>query len=56
MRSDYPLVKASRRRSLYSVSELEHLLVYLCDLDYKIKTGGISNKLALEMFIMEICK
>lgn len=56
MRSDYPLVKASRRRSLYSVSELEHLLVYLCDLDLKIKTGGISNKLALEMFIMEICK
>ena len=40
MRSDYPLVKASRRRSLYSVSELEHLLVYLCDLDYKIKKRG----------------
>ena len=56
MRSDYPLVKASRRRALYSVGELERLLVFLCDLDLKIKTGGISNKLALEMCIMEICK
>ena len=32
------------------------LLMFLCDVDLKIKTGRISNKLALEMFIMEICK
>ena len=36
--------------------KLEEYLVLLCDLDHKIKRGKISNKLALEMFIMEICK
>ena len=42
----------------YSSSEdkLEGYLVLLSDLDYKIKRGKISNKLALEMFIMDICR
>lgn len=38
----------------YSEKKLESLLLSLCNLDYKIKTGKISNKLALEMFILEI--
>ena len=40
----------------FKEKELESFLVDLCDLDYKIKSGRISNKLALEMFIMEVCK
>ncbi len=40
----------------FKESELEGYLVLLCDLDYKIKRGKISNKLALEMFILNICK
>lgn len=55
-KSDFQLDKIFRRLDDYKVSQLEHLLVYLCDLDLSIKSGKIGNKLALEMFIMEICK
>ena len=42
----------------YSFKEsiLEDYLLLLGDLDYKIKSGKVSNKLALQVFIMEICK
>lgn len=42
----------------YSFKEkkLEEYILLLSDLDYKIKTGKISNKLALQVFIMELCK
>ena len=40
----------------YKERELEEYLVDICDMDYKIKTGKISNRLALEMIIMKICK
>ena len=56
LKSDFQLDKLARRTSSFSEKELEHLLVYLCDMDIKIKTGRIGNRLALEMFIMEICK
>ena len=55
-KSDFQLEKILRRYDKYKIGELEHLLVYLCDMDLKVKTGRIGNKLALEMFIMEICK
>ena len=55
-KSDFQLDKILRRFDNYKISELEHLLIYLCDMDLRIKTGKIGNKLALEMFIMEICK
>lgn len=55
-KSDFQLEKILRRYDKYKIGELEHLLIYLCDIDLKIKTGRIGNKLALEMFIMEICK
>lgn len=56
LKTDFQLDKLARRTSSYSIDELEHLLLYLCDIDLKIKSGRIGNKLALEMFIMEICK
>lgn len=44
--------------SSYSFKEkdLEDYLVMLADLDYKIKRGKVGNKLALEMFILYMCK
>ena len=33
--------------------QLEDLLVYLCDLDHSIKVGKVSNKLALQLFILK---
>lgn len=40
----------------FKEKELEDYLVLLADFDYKIKRGKIGNKLALEMFILYMCK
>lgn len=53
---DFQLDKYINNSYAYKESELESYLILLCDLDYKIKNGKISNKLALEMFILNICK
>ena len=55
-KTEWQLDKIYRVMNNYTVGELESLLMFLCDVDLKIKTGRISNKLALEMFIMELCK
>ena len=55
-KTEYQLNKVLDRCFKYKEKELENLLIYLCDLDYKIKRGKISNKLALQMFILKICK
>ena len=39
----------------FSIKELEDNLVLLCDLDYKIKQGKITDKLALEWFFIKLC-
>ena len=53
---DFQLSNLAKATSDYSVRELENLLVFSADLDYKIKTGKTSNKLALEILIFEVCK
>lgn len=53
---DFQLDKVINNSYNYSVNTLEDYLVYLTDLDYKIKTGKISNKRALELFILYCCK
>jgi DNA polymerase-3 subunit delta len=53
---DFQLSNLAKATSDYSVRELEDLLVFSADLDYKIKTGKTSNKLALEILIFEVCK
>lgn len=53
---DFMIDKYINNSYYFNEIELEKYLVDLCDLDYKIKKGKISNKLALEMFILEICK
>ncbi len=37
----------------FNEKQLEDLLIYLCDLDHSIKIGKVSNKLALQLFILK---
>lgn len=53
---DFQIDKLINNSYSFKEQQLEEYLVLLCDLDYKIKRGKISNKLALEMFILNICK
>lgn len=53
---DFQIDKLINNSYSFKEKELENHLVLLCDLDYKIKRGKISNKLALEMFILNMCK
>lgn len=53
---DFQMDKLINNSYSFKEKQLEDYLVLLCDLDYKIKRGKISNKLALEMFILNICK
>lgn len=39
----------------FKKEELENYLLEICDLDYKIKQGKISDKRALEMFLLKSC-
>ncbi len=52
---DFQLDKLINQSYSYNEEELENNLLYLCDLDYKIKRGKVSSKLALTMFILKIC-
>ena len=56
LKFDFQIDKLISNCYSFSESKLEGYLVLLSDLDYKIKRGKISNKLALEMFIMDICR
>lgn len=56
LKFDFQVDKLINNAYNFKESELEHLLLYLCDIDLMIKSGKISNKLAIEMFIMEMCK
>lgn len=53
---DFMIDKLINNSYSYKERELEEYLVDICNMDYKIKTGKISNRLALEMIIMKICK
>ena len=55
LKFDFQMDKLINNSYSYKEQQLESYLILLSDLDYKIKRGKISNKLALEMFIMKIC-
>jgi DNA polymerase-3 subunit delta len=40
----------------FTEKKLEDSLIKLCDYDYKFKNGKISNKLALQLFLLDFCK
>lgn len=56
LKFDFQIDKLISNSYSFKEDKLEGYLVLLSDLDYKIKRGKISNKLALEMFIMDICR
>ncbi len=56
IRFEFQLDKYIQNSYSFSEEFLERQLVQLCDLDYKIKRGKISNKLALQMFVLDFCK
>ena len=39
----------------YKEKDLEGYLLELCNLDYDIKQGNITDKLALELFLLKAC-
>ena len=53
---DFQLDKVINYTRMYIVKELEDYLVLISDFDYKIKRGKITNKLALQMLILQMCK
>jgi len=53
---DFQYNKILNNSYSYSKEELENYLVTISDLDYKIKSGKISSKHALELLILEIFK
>ena len=53
---DFQIDKLINNSYSFKEKELTEYLTMLCDLDYKIKTGKISNKLALEMFLLHLNK
>ena len=56
LKFDFQIDKLISNSYSFNERQLEGYLVLLSDLDYKIKRGKISNKLALEMFIMNISR
>lgn len=52
---DFQMDKLFNNSYSYKEEKLEEILVYLCDLDYKIKSGKVSNKLGLQLFILKCC-
>ena len=53
---DFQLNKTINNSYNYESKQLEDYLVYLANLDYKMKSGKINNKKALELFILYVCK
>ncbi len=56
LRYEFQLDKSINNSHNYSIQELEDILVYLADLDYKIKSGKITDKRALELVILYLNK
>lgn len=52
---EFQLDKIINHSYNYKERELENKLVLLCDLDFKIKSGKINSKKALELFILNMC-
>lgn len=53
---EFQLDKLINNSYSFKENKLEEYILLLSNLDYQIKTGKISNKLALQLFIMEVCK
>ena len=55
IRFSFQLDKLINYSYSYKEIDLENKLLELCDLDYEIKQGSITDKLALELFLLKAC-
>lgn len=55
IRFSFQLDKLINYSYSYKEIDLENKLLELCDLDYEIKQGNITDKLALELFLLKAC-
>lgn len=53
---DFMVQNLIRQCNIYSIKDIKNALRICLDVDYKIKTKTISNDLALELLIVDLCK
>ncbi|OFZ53856.1 MAG: DNA polymerase III subunit delta, partial [Bdellovibrionales bacterium RIFOXYB2_FULL_36_6] len=51
----YPVFQIFQKSQNFSLNELQHALIFLSDLDYRLKSSSFDAKTAFESFIIETC-
>nr|NJM01531.1 hypothetical protein [Desulfobacula sp.] len=51
----YPVFQIFQKSENFSLNELQDALIFLSDLDYRLKSSSFDAKTAFEMFIIKIC-
>jgi len=51
----YPVFIIFQKSENFSLIELNHALIFLSDVDYRLKSSSFDAKTALENFIINIC-
>lgn len=51
----YPVFQIFQKSENFSLNELRHILIFLSDLDYRLKSSSFDAKTALESFIIKTC-
>jgi DNA polymerase III delta subunit len=51
----YPVFQIFQKSENFSQKELNQALIFLSDMDYKMKSSSFNEKTALENFIINIC-
>ena len=53
---EFQIDKIINRSYLYKESEIEDILLYIAELNYKMTTSRVDHKTALELLILKVCK
>jgi DNA polymerase-3 subunit delta len=54
-KNPYPVYQVFLKSENFSLSNLNQALVFISDLDYKMKTSAIDAKTQMENFIIQLC-
>lgn len=54
-KSPYPVYQVFLKSENFSITELTQALIFLSDLDYKLKSSAIDAKAQIEIFIIQLC-